>query len=231
MPELAEDGQLVSIGGMKWHPQQDTLEVQLPKLHFSKKLRGRLLAGTQVFEGSMMEQLDSFVPKKLSRRIIFSKNAAIFDLPGKLAPILGILKVDLREAVEQTEGWDDPVPEELRLKWIKNEKGNQEILKFYKPGFIKNISIEKAGVVRKFTVQYQNSSENLPQFTDRARSLLKLFIINNVGWQQEIDLVDKLIEEVDDVKKDVVQKFAKNFMSGLQYRLKAVSDYYEALHT
>ena len=50
-----------------------------------------------------------------------------------------------------------------------------------------------------------------------------------MGWQQEIDLVDKLIEEVDDVKKDVVQKFAKNFMSGLQYRLRAVSDYYDCL--
>ena len=135
----------------------------------------------------------------------------------------------MREAVEQTEGWDDPVPEELRSKWIKNEKGSQEILKFYKPGFIKDISIEKAGVVRKCTVQHQNSSENLPQFTDRARSLLKLFIIDNVGWQQDIDLVDKLIEEVDDVKKDVVQKFAKNFMSGLQYRLRAVSDYYDCL--
>ena len=73
LPELAEDGQLVSIGGMKWHPQLDTLEVQIPKLHFSKKLRGRLLAGTQVFEGSMMEQLDSFVLKKLTRSIIFSK--------------------------------------------------------------------------------------------------------------------------------------------------------------
>ena len=107
----------------------------------------------------MMEQLDSFVPKTLSRRIIFSKNAAIFDLPGKLAPILGILKVDLREAVEQTEVWDDSVPKELRSKWIKNEKGSQEILKFYKPGFIKDISIEKAGVVRKCTVQHQNSSE------------------------------------------------------------------------
>ena len=142
---------------------------------------------------------------------------------------MGILKVDLREAVEQSEVWDDPVPEELRSKWIKNEKGSQEILKFYKPGFIKNISIEKAGVVRKCTVQHQNSSENLPRFTDWARSLLKLFIIDNVGWQQEIDLVDKLIEEVNDVKKDDVQKCAKNFMNGLQYRLKAVSDYYDCL--
>ena len=118
-PELVEEGQLVSIGGMKWHPQMDTLEMLIPRLHFSRKVRGRLLAGTQVFEGSM-EQLDSFVPKKLTRRIIFSKNHSIFDLPGKLAPILAILKVDLREAVEQTAGWDDPVPEEVRGKWIKN---------------------------------------------------------------------------------------------------------------
>merc|ERR1719312_977534 len=97
----------------------DTLQMLIPKLHFSRKVRGRLLAGTKVFEGSM-EQLDSFVPKKLTRRIIFSKNHSIFDLPGKLAPILAILKVDLREAVEQTVGWDDPVPEEVRSKWIKN---------------------------------------------------------------------------------------------------------------
>ena len=33
---------------------------------------------------------------------------------------MAILKVDMRAAVEQTEGWDDPVPDELRGKWIKN---------------------------------------------------------------------------------------------------------------
>ena len=68
----------------------------------------------------MMEQLEEFVPQKLTRRIIFSKNYSIFDLVGKLAPVLAILKVDMRAAVEQTEGWDDPVPDELRGKWIKN---------------------------------------------------------------------------------------------------------------
>ena len=120
LPDLAEDGQLISIGGMKWHPMLDTIEVLVPKLHFSKKLRGRLLVGTQVFEGSMLDDLDKFVPKKLTRRIIFSKNASIFDLFGKLAPVMSILKADMRDAVKQTEGWDDPVPEEIRSKWIKN---------------------------------------------------------------------------------------------------------------
>lgn len=120
LPELAEDGQLISIGGMKWHPQLDTLEVLIPRLHFSRKLRGRLLVGTKIFEGSMMEQLEEFVPKKLTRRIIFSKNYSIFDLLGKLAPIMSILKADMRAAVEQTDGWDVPVPDELHGKWVKN---------------------------------------------------------------------------------------------------------------
>ena len=104
----------------EWHPQLDTLEVLIPRLHFSCKLRGRLLVGTKVFEGSMMEQLEEFVPKKLTRRIIFGKNYSIFDLLGKLAPVMSILKADMRAAVKQTDGWDDPVPDELRGKWIKN---------------------------------------------------------------------------------------------------------------
>ena len=40
---------------MKCHPQLDLLELQFPKLHFSRKLRGRLVAGTEVFEGSMLD--------------------------------------------------------------------------------------------------------------------------------------------------------------------------------
>ena len=73
-PDVAEEGGLISIGGMKWHPMLDLLELQIPKLHFSRKLRGRLLVGTQMFEGSMMDDLEKFVPKKLTRRMVFSKN-------------------------------------------------------------------------------------------------------------------------------------------------------------
>ena len=120
LPELVEDDQTISICGTKWHPPLDWLEVPLPLLHFGKKARGKLLVGTQVFEGSMLDDMEKFVPKKLTRRMIFSKNGAVFDLLGKYAPIMAVLKVDLREAVKQTEQWDDPVPDELRSKWVKN---------------------------------------------------------------------------------------------------------------
>ena len=82
-PEIAEDDGTVSIGGMRWHQRLDLLEVLKPKLHFSKKLRGRLSANTEIVEGDSLDAMNSFVPEKLTRTMIFSKNASLFDLTGK----------------------------------------------------------------------------------------------------------------------------------------------------
>ena len=40
-PDVCEENETVSIGGMKWHSKIDFIEVPLPLLHFGKKLRGR----------------------------------------------------------------------------------------------------------------------------------------------------------------------------------------------
>ena len=119
-PDVCEDGDLVSIGGMKWNPMHDVLEVPVPKLHFSKKVRGKLVVGTQIFEGNMHEDLDKFVPELLTRRMIFSKRASLFDILGKFVPIDTKLKLDLRKAVQLTQDWDDAVPPDLRSKWVNN---------------------------------------------------------------------------------------------------------------
>ena len=118
--DITADGETVSIGGMKWHTKLDMLEVPFPPLHFSKKVRGRLVVGTEVFDGCMLEEMEKFVPRKLTRRMIFSKNGAVFDILGKFVPITVGLTLDLREAVKQTEAWDDAVPDELRGKWVQN---------------------------------------------------------------------------------------------------------------
>ena len=51
-PELAEEGQVISIGGMKWHPLLDLLELQIPNLHFSRKLRGDWLLEHRYLKGA-----------------------------------------------------------------------------------------------------------------------------------------------------------------------------------
>ena len=104
--DVAEEGEKVSIGGMKWYTKLDLLEVPLPQLHFSKKCRGRLAVGTEVFNGSLVDDMDKFVPKALTKRMVLAKNASIFDLLGKFVPITAGLSLDLREALKQTEGWD-----------------------------------------------------------------------------------------------------------------------------
>ena len=118
--EVAEEGHVVSVGGLKWYSKLDLIEVALPDLHFSKKVRGRLQEGTDVFRGSTLSELDQFVPKSLTRRQVFSKNGTIFDPLGKLIPITAGLSLDLRDSVKATIQWDDCIGEELRNKWVKN---------------------------------------------------------------------------------------------------------------
>ena len=86
----------VKVAGMIWYTLLDSLEIPLPELHFSNKSRGRLVAGSKVYDGSM--SMEEFVPAKLTRRMIVSKNSSIFDLAGKLVPALITLKSDVSEA-------------------------------------------------------------------------------------------------------------------------------------
>ena len=61
---------------MEWCPAIDTVSVKIPPLHFGKKSRGKLRVGTEVFDGSF-EDLEKFVPQKLTRRMAVSKFTAL----------------------------------------------------------------------------------------------------------------------------------------------------------
>ena len=61
--EVCEDGNTVGIGGMKWYSQPDLLEIPIPAFHLSKKVWGRLVIGTYVFDGDSTEELDKYVKK------------------------------------------------------------------------------------------------------------------------------------------------------------------------
>ena len=118
-PDVSADGVSVDIGGMTWYPFIDSLSIKIPPLHFGKKSRGKLVVGTEVFEGSLAD-LKKFVKKPLTRRQIVSKFSALFDMYGKLTPLTAKMKLDVSKAVKETSGWDEEVSVPLHDKWIDN---------------------------------------------------------------------------------------------------------------
>ena len=87
-PEVvSKDGMTVGVGGFGWFPEGDVFELKVPKLHFGKSRRGRLPDTVKLFEGDE-EDLEEFVPKKLTRRQATSKLASLWDILGWHASLL-----------------------------------------------------------------------------------------------------------------------------------------------
>ena len=118
-PKVSKDGLSVGVGGFGWFPEGDILELKIPKLHFGKARRGRVADSVKLFEGTE-DDMDNFVPEPLSRRQVASKLGSLWDILGKLAPLMNGFKLDLREVFQNTESWDDGMPADLRQKWVKN---------------------------------------------------------------------------------------------------------------
>ena len=119
-PEESIDGISIDVNSMKWITSTDAIEIKIPLLHFGTKRRGRVV-GVDYFEpGGSFAKMDQFVPQQLTRRMIVSKRASLYDFLGKLEPIKAKLKLDEREVVLLTSGWDDVVSPEVRNKWISN---------------------------------------------------------------------------------------------------------------
>ena len=118
-PKETTDGLSIEINAMKWYTKLDLIEPKVPQLHFGNSLRGRLV-DVQFFEGKTLAEMNNFVPQSLTRRMIVSKRAALYDPLGKFEPIKAKLKIDERAAVQLTSNWDDAVPSDLRHKWLKN---------------------------------------------------------------------------------------------------------------
>ena len=82
-------------------------------------------------------------------------------------------------------------------------------------------------------MEYQNPSEDAIRSTDlAARSLIRLFNINDTTWQQEMDMVKKLIdavkaEETTEADNEVtsVQFTLKPVGEGLEYKVVTTSNY------
>ena len=116
LKSLAVDAEYVKVAGTKWYPRSDQLQLDIGELNFSKKKRGR-------------RELTNMngIPNKLTRRDCVSKVSEIFDLTGKVTPIIAHMKLDLRVLGDRKLSWDDIIPEELRGVWKSHFQMMEEI--------------------------------------------------------------------------------------------------------
>ena len=114
---MSDDGISVTIAGMKWYPKKDELSLNFDELIFAKKSRGR----------KIINENSKNVPELLTRRHCVSKIAEIFDLTGKIMPLVSSFKMDLHELVARKLDWDDVIPNDLRSKWLSNFKVMEDI--------------------------------------------------------------------------------------------------------
>ena len=122
-PVISKDELSVGIFGVfAWYSEGDLVESKIPKLHFGKAKRGKLAKAVDFFEGHSEEDMDNFVPHPLTKRQAASKLASVWDLMGKLSPILVGMKQDLRDTFLQLGPgmWDVGMTLDLRQRWVRN---------------------------------------------------------------------------------------------------------------
>ena len=112
-PEVSSDGTSVGLVGLLWEPVEDLLRLDVKDLFFGKAKRGRL---PDPVEGDVATALRP----KFTRRNILSKVAGVYDPLGLLTPITCKFKLDLHSLCELKADWDQLLPEEYLLEWVKN---------------------------------------------------------------------------------------------------------------
>ena len=114
---LSLDGTSVSVAGMNWFTQDDVISLCVNELNFAKKTRGKKSTSTK-----------GVVPTKLTRKNCASRTGEIYDISGKVAPLVGMFKVDLHELSSiHNLKWADAIPDSLRNVWLSHFEMMEEI--------------------------------------------------------------------------------------------------------
>ena len=113
---LSDDGDTIHIAGLKWFVKSDEISLNISEINFAKKVRGK-----------KPSKATNIIPAKLTRRHCASKVAEVFDLTGRVAPLIASMKIDLQQLVKLGLDWDDTIPEHLRQMWESNFEMMKEI--------------------------------------------------------------------------------------------------------
>ena len=113
--KLSEDGVSIKAAGHVWYPKEDTIALNVKKLNFAKKQRGRKTVAIHE------------IPDKLTPGDCRSKVGEIFDMTGLLTPITAPMKVDLHKLIQRKLKWDEAMPDEFRQIWTSHFEMMEEI--------------------------------------------------------------------------------------------------------
>ena len=114
--ELTQDGESVNVAGCKWFPEEDKISLDISELNFSKKHRGK-----------KNPKSNNIIPEHLTRRDCTGKVAELFDITGRVTPIVASMKLCLAELVNQKFSWDDKLPDDLKNIWLSHFKMIKEL--------------------------------------------------------------------------------------------------------
>ena len=115
LTQLSDDGESIHVAGLKWHSENDFLQLDVGPVDFSKRVRGKRVQSSRK------------VPTQLTRRLCLSKVSEVFDLTGMITPLTASMKLDLHTLVERKLDWDDTIPADLMPIWNSNFEMINEI--------------------------------------------------------------------------------------------------------
>ena len=104
--------------------------------------------------------------KRLSQKATVSRVSGVFDPLGRVAPILGGMKLDINELHKRRLDWDDPIPNNLKEVRAANFNLIQDMgnIKFYRA-----LVLEDAVSVDIETIDIADAGENLTCASTYAR--------------------------------------------------------------
>ena len=99
--------------GLIWNPERDQFGFRV-KINFSSK-RNKLPTQSDLDRNRINEDF----PQVLTKRIVLSQVAKVYDPLGLITPVILRAKLLLRKScqTDQCHGWDDPLPKTLYEEW------------------------------------------------------------------------------------------------------------------
>ena len=113
--------------GLNWNPRDD-LFFYIIKINFSNKVKG--VRTKSPIEKS---EIDEKLPSILTRRMVLSQTASVYDPLGFIVPFTLKAKLLMRDLLttdsenKQNLGWDEPMPQYMYEKWRKLFKEMYEL--------------------------------------------------------------------------------------------------------